>query len=185
MIILECDGIDPFSQKRIQLPIDCYGDINILWTNQRTQHIVEDIATEMDGMDKEPFFSFERAIQRAEEAIRENKRLDTGEDEFLYKPSSSYAIPSSFIHVTWIVCLHDLNDSHSWLVSFLGVCGMEGKDPTSLLPSTHLDPETVNSDNTQSLHLANKKYVKEEMGTLCDDFEWVCAMSGVFTNGAL
>ena len=31
---------------------------------------------------------------------RENKRLDTGEEDFSRKPSCPYAVPSSFIRVT-------------------------------------------------------------------------------------
>ena len=89
-----------FSQRRMQLPIDCYGDMNLLWTNQRTQSIVDCIATEMDAMDRTPFFSFETSMHRMEEAIRENKRLDTGEEDFSRKPSCPYAVPSSFIRVT-------------------------------------------------------------------------------------
>lgn len=96
----ECYAVDPFSQRRMQLPIDCYGDMNLLWTNQRTQSIVDCIATEMDAMDRTPFFSFEMSMHRVEEAIRENKRLDTGEEDFSRKPSCPYAIPSSLIRVT-------------------------------------------------------------------------------------
>ena len=62
---------------------------------------------------------------------------------------------------------------------------MQGQDSASLLPVVQQDSEPVYPDDAESLSISSRKDCTKAASMNCENYDWILATDGLFTNGGV